>query len=275
METTKLLALQQHAKDIRYHTMDCIGALGIGHVGGCLSVADVLAVLYFDKMQKLDPQQPRKADRDRLIMSKGHAGPAVYATLALKGYFPMEWLMTLNQPETLLPSHCDMNKTPGIDMTAGSLGQGISCAVGMAKGSKIRKDGVTIYAVIGDGESQEGQVWEASMAASHFQLDNLIVFLDNNKAQIDGYTIDINNPLDYAAKWTAFGFNTFDIDGHDIEAISDTIDQAKALKNNKPTMIILNTIKGKGVSFAEAAGFGSHNMPVTAEQRIQALNENK
>jgi transketolase len=275
MDSNRLDELQRHARAIRYHLMDSIGALGVGHVGGCLSVADILAVLYFEKMQNLDPQQPHKADRDRLIMSKGHAGPALYATLALKGYFPMEWLMTLNQPETLLPSHCDMNRTPGIDMTAGSLGQGISCAVGMAKGSKIRRDGVTIYAIIGDGEAQEGQVWEAAMAASHFKLDNLIVFMDNNKAQIDGYTIDINNPLDLKAKWAAFGFNTYEIDGHDIELISNTIDTAKALKNNQPTMIILDTIKGKGVSFAEAAGAGSHNMPVNAQQRALALEENQ
>lgn len=275
MDKTKALELAAKAKEIRYHTMDTIGTLGVGHVGGCLSIADLLAVLYYDKMN-IDPKNPKMEGRDRLVVSKGHAGPAVYATLALKGFFPMDWLKTLNQPETNLPSHCDMNRTPGIDMTAGSLGQGISCAVGIAKGSKIRNDGATIYCVVGDGESQEGQVWEASMTAAQNKLDNFILFLDYNKMQIDGTVDEINDLIDPCAKWAAFGFNTFNVeDGHSVEAISAAIDTAKSLKNGKPNAIILNTTKGKGVSYIEAAGFGNHNMNISAEQKEQALNELK
>lgn len=274
MNAEKIALLEQKAKEIRYHTMDAIGTLGVGHVGGCLSIAEVLAVLYFDKM-KIDPANPKMEGRDRLVVSKGHAGPAVYAALALKGYFPMDWLMTLNKPETNLPSHCDMNKTPGIDMTAGSLGQGISCGVGAAKGSKICGDGATIYCIVGDGESQEGQVWEASMTAAQYKLDNFILFLDDNKKQIDGETKDISDLIDPVAKWAAFGFNTFSVDGHNVEEIGAAIDKAKTMKNGKPSFICLNTVKGKGVSYIEAAGFGNHNMPISAEQKEQALSELK
>lgn len=274
MERARVLELQQKAKEIRYHTMDQIGTLGVGHVGGCLSVADALAVLYFDAMN-IDPNNPKLEGRDRFVMSKGHAGPAVYASLALRGFFPMDWLKTLNKPETLLPSHCDMNRTPGIDMTAGSLGQGISCAVGIAKASKIAKDNATVYCIVGDGESQEGQVWEASMTAAQYKLDNFILMLDYNKAQIDGMLCDVNDLIDPAAKWAAFGFDTWQVDGHDVEAISNAIQAAKAAKNGKPACIVLNTVKGKGVSYIEAAGFGNHNMPISAEQHAQALSELK
>lgn len=265
--------LNERAREIRYHTMDAIGTLGVGHVGGCLSIAEVLAVLYYGDKMNIDPSNPKMQGRDRLVISKGHAGPALYAVLAMKGFFPMEWLKTLNQPETNLPSHCDMIRTPGIDMTAGSLGQGISCAVGAAKGSKIVGDNATIYCIVGDGESQEGQVWEASMTANQYQLDNFILFLDNNHKQIDGETKDVNDLIDPCAKWAAFGFNTCQVDGHDVAAIAAAIDEAKARKNGKPTMICLETVKGKGVSFIEAAGFGNHNMPISPEQKEMALNE--
>ena len=281
MEQQKILELQSElqselqakAKEIRYHTVDAIGTLGVGHIGGCLSIADVLAVLYFGGHMKVDPANPKKEGRDRLVISKGHAGPALYATLAIQGYFPMDWLKTLNQPETLLPSHCDMHRTPGVDMTAGSLGQGISCAVGIAVGSKLKKDGATIYCIIGDGESQEGQVWEATMAAAHHKLDNLIVFLDYNKLQIDGYVKDINTMDDPAARWSAFGFYTQTVDGHDVAAISEAINAAKANKDGKPSMIVLDTLKGKGVSFVEAAATTNHNMPISSEQHKAALAE--
>jgi len=266
--------LELKAKEIRYHTMDAIGTLGVGHIGGCLSVADVLSVLYFGGHMNIDPKNPKMEGRDRFVMSKGHAGPALYATLALKGFFPMDWLQTLNQPETLLPSHCDMNRTPGVDMTAGSLGQGISCAVGIAKGSKIKKDNATIYCIIGDGEAQEGQVWEASMAAAQFKLDNLVVFLDLNKYQIGGAVDEIMSLLDPVAKWESFGFNVQKVDGHDVAAISAAVDNAKKAKgSNKPSMIILDTVKGKGVSFVEATPATNHNMNVSAEQKAQALKE--
>lgn len=272
MDSKKVSELMEKAKEIRYHTMDQIGTLGVGHVGGCLSVAEALAVLYFDKMD-VDPANPAKQGRDRFVMSKGHAGPAVYSALALKGFFPMDWLQTLNKPETRLPSHCDMNRTPGIDMTAGSLGQGISCAVGIAKASKIKKDNATVYCIVGDGESQEGQVWEASMTAAQYKLDNFILMLDYNKMQIDGTVADINDLIDPVAKWAAFGFDTYNIDGHDVAAIAGAIDAAKTAKNGKPSCIVLNTVKGKGVSYIEAAGFGNHNMSISPEQKATALQE--
>jgi transketolase len=259
-----LSQLKQFAKEIRINIVDCIGSIGVGHIGGCLSIADLLAVLYGRKM-RIDKDQPTMQGRDRLVCSKGHAGPAIYATLAAAGFFPKEELLTLNRGGTNLPSHCDMNKTIGVDMTAGSLGQGLSCAVGMAIGSKIRNDGAYIYAIIGDGESQEGQIWEAGMLAAHKKLDNLIVFTDYNKMQIDGTLDEINslNPLD--KKWKAFGFNVLVIDGHDVLAIDKAIEKAKKTKG-KPTMIILNTIKGKGIGFVEAAKVGSHSMSLSPEQ---------
>ena len=264
--------LTDKSRQIRRLTMDSIGKLGVGHVGGCLSVVEALVVLYYKEM-KVDPQNPDLAGRDRLVLSKGHAGPALYAVLADKGYFDVCLLDTLNKPETTLPSHCDMQKTRGIDMTAGSLGQGFSCAAGMAKGSKIKKDTATIYAIVGDGESQEGQIWEAAMFASQQKLNNLIAFTDYNKLQIGGSIQEIMElePLDL--KWQAFGWNVIAVkDGHDVEAIAAAIEEAKK-SAEKPTMIILHTIKGKGVKFVEDAGAGNHNMPVSEEQRIQALKE--
>ena len=263
--------MDEICKQIRRMTLECIGSIGSGHIGGSMSIVELLRVLYFDKMN-VDPKNPKMEGRDRLIVSKGHAGPAVYATLALKGFFPKEWLYTLNRFGTNLPSHCDMNKTPGVDMTAGSLGQGFSCAVGVAIGSKLKKDGATIYAIVGDGESQEGQIWEAAMLGAQKKLDNLIAFTDKNNMQLDGYTDDINSLGDLKAKWRAFGWYTQEIDGHDCEAISAAIDRAKA-KKGKPSMIILDTIKGKGVSFAEAAGSACHSMALRKEKVEAGLAE--
>lgn len=261
----------EKAKEIRRLTVESIGKLGVGHIGGCLSIADLLAVLYFKKMN-VDASRPKMPGRDRLVLSKGHAGPALYATLALKGFFPVEWLDTLNQPETLLPSHCDMLRTPGIDMTAGSLGQGISCAVGIAKAAKICGGKETIFAIVGDGECQEGLVWEAAMAASHFALDNLIVFLDYNHMQIDGTTEEIMSLGDPGKKFEAFGFDVHEADGHDIQQIGEVVDRCRMIAG-QPHMVVLHTIKGKGASFAENAGVGSHNMPVSAKQMEDALCE--
>ncbi|MDR0751467.1 MAG: transketolase [Christensenellaceae bacterium] len=263
--------LEAFARDIRENIIDCIGSIGVGHIGGCLSIADVLAVLYGRRM-RIDKSQPRLEGRDRLVCSKGHAGPAIYATLAASGYFPKEELLTLNKGGTNLPSHCDMNKTIGVDMTAGSLGQGLSCAVGMAIGSKIKDDGAYIYAIIGDGESQEGQIWEAAMLAAHKKLNNLIVFTDYNKMQIDGTVDEINSLAPLDKKWRAFGFKVQVIDGHDTLAIDNAIVKAQKSKD-KPSMIILNTIKGKGVSFAEAAKVGCHSMSLSAEQCEVAKKE--
>lgn len=259
------------SKEIRKLTVECIAHLGVGHIGGCLSIVDLLTVLYYSVMN-IDPHNPDKEGRDRLIISKGHAGPAIYATLAHKGYFDKSELKTLNKIDTNLPSHCDMNKTPGIDMTTGSLGQGFSCAVGIAIGSKLKKDGAYIYTIIGDGESQEGQIWEAAMYASHKKLDNLIAFTDYNKMQIDGTTDEINSLGNLVSKWEAFGWNVHCIDGHDMNKINKTIIEAKEIKD-KPSMIILDTIKGKGVSFVESAGVGCHSMKINKEQLEIALKE--
>lgn len=262
MEDKKLAFLTAKAKQLRCDALETIGRFGSGHVGGVMSVLDALTVIYYDKAN-VDPQNPHKQDRDRIVMSKGHAGPAMYAVLADKGYFPKEWLHTLNQGGTNLPSHCDMNKTPGIDMTAGSLGQGISAAVGMALTAKIDNNPAKVYCFIGDGESQEGEVWEASMFAASHHLDNFILLLDNNKKQLDGETASINDLGDVEAKWRAFGFYVQSIDGHDVAEISQAIDNA-LVEKGKPSMIILNTVKGKGISFAESAP-NCHSMAVSEE----------
>lgn len=265
--------LMHKATDIRRLLVTELASIGVGHVGGCLSVVDALVVLYYRQMKNLDPADPHKEGRDRFVMSKGHAGPAVYAVLADKGYFPVSQLETLNKPNTSLPSHCDMLRTPGIDMTAGSLGQGLSCAVGMAKASKIKKDGATIYAMIGDGESQEGQIWEASMLASQLKLDNLIAFLDFNKLQIDGPVCDVNNIAPADAKWRAFGWNVINVpDGNDVGQIDAAVELAKAACG-KPSMIILNTVKGKGLSFVENKGAANHNMPFGEKEKAEAFKE--
>jgi transketolase len=270
--------LKQICREVRYLTMDAIGRVGVGHVGGSLSIVETLVVLYHRHM-RIDPSDPQKEGRDRFVLSKGHAGPALYSVLACRGYFDRSLLATLNAPETILPSHCDMNRTPGVDMTAGSLGQGISCAVGIAVGAKLKKDGARVYSIIGDGESQEGQVWEAAMYAAHMKLDNLIAFTDYNKQQLDALIDEINSLEPLMDKWAAFGWNVIDVpDGHDIEAIDAAIIRAKGCQG-KPSMIILHTIKGKGVSFAVAAGAtpttSNHNMSISPEQWRQALEELK
>lgn len=265
--------MKQIAKEIRTLTVECIASVGQGHIGGSLSIVDVLTVLYY-KHLNIDPNNPKKLGRDRLVLSKGHAGPALYATLAHKGYFDREELKTLNKFGTHLPSHCDMNKTPGVDMTAGSLGQGLSCACGMAIASRLALDNAYIYCIIGDGEAQEGQIWEASMFASHYKLDHLIVFLDNNKLQLSGYTKDVMNIGDVVSKWQSFGFYVQAIDGNNLEQIDEAIQKAK---NNvgKPSMIVLNTIKGKGVKLAEDAAPANHSMPITESDLKQILEELK
>jgi len=262
----------ERSRQIRKLTLECIGSIGVGHVGGCLSIAEVLSVLY-TKHMKGNPKKPKKEGRNRLVLSKGHAGPALYATLASFGYFPEQQLQTLNKLGTSLPSHVDMNLTPGVDMTAGSLGQGISAAVGMAVAGKIVNDGARIFCIIGDGESQEGQVWEAVMLAAHKKLDNFTLFVDNNKMQIDGPTAEILGMEDFAAKFKAFGFNAIRVDGHDCDAIDKAIRKAKNTKNGKPTAIILETVKGKGVKYIEALGAANHNIPMTEADLAKALAE--
>lgn len=260
--------LEEQAKTIRRYTIECIGALGVGHVGGSMSICDVLSVLYFDQMT-IDPNNPSMPNRDRFVLSKGHGGPAVYSVLALKGYFDKTLLQTLNQSGTNLPSHTDKNRTIGVDMTTGSLGQGFSAAVGMATAVQLDNGDNYVYAIIGDGESQEGQIWEAAMFAGSQKLDHLIAFTDYNKMQIDGTVEEINtiHPLD--KKWEAFNWHVQVIDGHDVLAIKQAIETAKT-QTGKPSMIILNTIKGKGASFCEG-DVGSHNMPVTEEMMNDAI----
>ena len=266
--------LKEKCKDIRCDIMTCIGHLGVGHIGGCLSIVELLAVLYFQEMN-IDPAQPKMPGRDRLVCSKGHAGPAVYATLANRGYFDKKELLTLNQGGTNLPSHCDMNLTTGIDMTTGSLGQGFSCAVGVALGSKLEDDGATVYAIVGDGESQEGQVWEAAMFAASKGLGNLVGFTDYNKLQIDGTVAQVNDIAPLADKWAAFGWNVIDVaDGNDVEQVSAAVKQAKANRaTGRPTMVILYTLKGCGVKWIEEMGAGNHNTNVSEEQAKAAIAE--
>ncbi len=266
--------LKEICKDIRCDIVTCIGHLGVGHIGGCLSIVELLAVLYFREMN-IDPKNPKMPGRDRLVCSKGHAGPAVYAALANRGYFDKKELLTLNQGGTHLPSHCDMNLTVGIDMTTGSLGQGFSCAVGAALGSKLSHDGATIYTIIGDGESQEGQIWEAAMFASAKGLGNLIGFTDYNKLQIDGPVAQVNAIAPLADKWRAFGWNVIEVDdGNDVEQVSAAVKQAKLKRaGGMPTMVILNTLKGCGVKWIEELGVGNHNTNVSAEQAKAAVAE--
>lgn len=262
--------LEHKALEIRQLTIESIGKLGVGHIGGSLSICDLLSLLYFDVMN-IDPQNPNDEDRDRFILSKGHGGPAVYAALALKGYFDKSLLDTLNRPNTKLPSHCDMNLTPGVDMTTGSLGQGFSCALGVAIGAKMKQKNFWTYVCIGDGESQEGQIWEGAMLAGSQKLDNLIAFTDYNKLQIDGNIEQVNGLYPLHDKWTSFGWHVQVVDGHDIGALKKAIMMAQNV-SGRPSMIIMDTIKGKGAKFAENK-LSSHNMAVTEDMWKDAVRE--
>ena len=262
--------LKNFATQIRIELMRTIESIGVGHTGGSLSIAELLSVLY-GKVMKIDPKNPQWGERDWFVMSKGHAGPALYATLALKGFFPIEELLTLNKPGTNLPSHCDWTKTKGVDMTTGSLGQGTSSAMGIALGLKMDNKDSYVYLLTGDGESQEGQVWEAAMFAAHWKLDNVIGFVDYNKQQIDGRICEVCELGDLENKYRAFGWNAQSVDGHDVEAIESAIEKAKQVKG-QPSMIVLDTIKGKGYSALEGTA-SNHNSPVSKEQLDEALRE--
>jgi len=273
MNQEELQFLKKKAKEIRELTIDEIGYLGVGHIGGSLSIIEVLTLLYYRHM-RIDPKNTEKRDRDQLVLSKGHAGPALYSILADKGYFPKEWLHTLNKGGTKLPSHCDMVLTPGIDMTTGSLGQGISAAIGKALANRIDGIGSFIYVIIGDGESNEGQIWESAMAAGNFKLSKIIAFTDYNKLQIDGYTYDIMDLEDITSKWLSFGWHVQRINGHDFNAIDKAINNAKE-EECRPSMIVLDTIKGKGAYFAEGV-ITNHNMVFdyeTAKKAVRLLEE--
>ncbi|OAV74525.1 Transketolase 1 [Bacteroidales bacterium Barb7] len=267
MEAQELKQLEEKAKEIRKLTIDAIGYLGVGHIGGALSIIEVLTLLYYKHMD-IFPDDPQKKERDKLVLSKGHAGPALYSVLANKGFFPKEWLHTLNKGGTNLPSHCDMNRTPGIDMTTGSLGQGISAAIGITLANRLDGIDKKVFLVIGDGESNEGQIWEGAMAAAHYKLNNLIAFTDHNKMQIDGYVHDIMNVEDLGAKWNAFGWFVQRVNGHDLDDLDRAVSRAKQ-ECCRPSMIIMDTIKGKGAFFAERR-LDNHNMQVDYETSREA-----
>ena len=241
-----------------------------GHPGGSLSCTEILTYLYFDKMN-VDPKNPDKADRDRLVLSKGHAAPALYSVLALRGFFPVEEIEKLRKPYAMLQGHPDKKNIPGVDMSSGSLGQGISAAAGMALSAEHFGDDYRVYSIIGDGESEEGQVWEAAMFAAHKKLNNLTVFVDLNGLQIDGTIEEVNSPLPLDKKFEAFNWNVVVIDGHDFDQIEAAVKQAEECKD-KPTAIIANTVKGKDVSFMENA-VGWHGSAPNAEQAEEALKE--
>ena len=269
----QILDLVPITKDIRKLIIKSIASIGSGHVGGSLSIVEVLTVLYFREMN-IDPNNPKMEGRDRLIVSKGHSGPGVYATLARRGYFPEEKLYTLNKIGTDLPSHCDMNKTVGVDMTTGSLGQGFSSAVGAALGSKIKNDGATIYCIIGDGESERTSMGSRNVCIV-CKLNNLVVSWIITKCKSTVMSKTTSTLLMLFVNGTASALYQY-VNGHDMKAIVQALDNVKAYrqeKGDKPNMIILDTVKGKGVSFAEKALVGSHSMPVTKELMEQALKE--
>jgi len=252
----EVIEAKKYAARIRLETVKQIGTRGFGHIGGALSVVEALAVLYGGVM-KIDPKNPTWPERDKIVMSKGHAGPAVYSALALKGYFPIDWLKTLNQPGTRLPSHCDRKLTPGIDVTTGSLGQGVSLAIGLALAQKMDKNDARTYLFTGDGEMNEGQTWEGALFAPNHELDNLTWFVDYNRKQLDGTTEEVMDLGDVAAKFAAFGWHAQSIRGDDVEAISNAIEAAKAEKE-KPSCIVLNTVKGAGVPLVESVELNHH-----------------
>jgi transketolase len=256
--------LERFAAEIRLRVLKMLNKRGFGHYGGSLSIVEALAVLYGEKL-RIDPARPDWKDRDYFILSKGHGGPALYAALALKGYFPEEDLYTLNDNGTKLPSHPDRNLTKGIDMTTGSLGQGISAAVGVALSHKLSERTNDTYTLVGDGELNEGQCWEAIQFAAHHQLHRLTVFIDDNKKQLDGFTKDICNPFDFAKKFEAFGFYALTVKGSSVQDISAAIEAGK-LQKEKPVAIVLDSIKGSGVKYLEEKADNHHIRPTKEDQ---------
>lgn len=261
---------QEFAAEIRIESMRAFGQLGFGHVGGVMSSADFLGVLY-NSVMNIDPENPDWEGRDYFVMSKGHAGPGLYAALALKGYFPVKELLTINTNGTRLPSHCDRNRTPGIDFSTGSLGQGMSTGIGIALGNQLLNKANYTYVLIGDGETNEGQIWEGALFAPQQELRNLFVFIDYNKQQLDGYTDDILSLGDLRQKFQDFGWYSLEVDGHNTTAIKAAIELGKQEKT-KPKVIVLHTIKGKGVYFAEGIKY-NHHMRFTKEQCERAVLE--
>ncbi len=272
MEQAKIKALKQTAAQVRLGVLEAVFSASSGHPGGSLSITDILTYLYFEEMN-IDPANPKMEGRDRLVLSKGHTAPALYSVLANRGYFDVELLKTFRQVDSILQGHPDMKHIPGVEMTTGSLGLGISAACGMALAAKIDGKDYRTYAMLGDGETQEGQVWEALMFGAHYKLDNLCIVIDWNGLQIDGRITDVMNPTPYDKKLEAFGWNVISIDGHDFEQIAAAFDAAKTCKG-KPTAIIATTTKGKGVSFMEDQA-SWHGTAPNAEQYAQAVAEIK
>ena len=264
------LELMKTANEVRKGIVTAVHSAKSGHPGGSLSAADIYTYLYFEEMN-IDPKDPKKADRDRFVLSKGHTAPGYYSTLANSGFFPVEDLTTLRKVGSYLQGHPDMKHIPGVDMSSGSLGQGISAAVGMAISAKLSNDDYRVYTLLGDGEIQEGQVWEASMLAGHRKLDNLVVIVDNNNLQIDGKITDVNSPYPIDKKFEAFNFHGINIDGNDFDQIEAAFKEARKTKG-MPTAIIAKTIKGKGVSFMEDQA-GWHGKAPNDEQYAQAMEE--
>lgn len=262
--------LKEKARDVRIDILRAVHAAASGHPGGSLSAADIITYLYFNEMN-IDPKQPHMKGRDRFVLSKGHAAPALYATLAEKGFFDKSELLNLRKIGCMLQGHPDMKKIPGVDMSTGSLGQGISAAVGMALADRADKNGAHVYALLGDGELQEGLVWEAAMAAAHYKLDSLIAFVDWNGLQIDGKNEDVITVAPIDEKFRSFGWNVQFIDGHDFEDIAEAVNKAKS-SSGKPHVIIAKTVKGKGVSFMENQA-GWHGKAPNDEQLEQAIAE--
>ncbi len=270
MKVTDVKELEKIANEIRIGIVKEVYSGKSGHPGGSLSCADILTVLYFNQMN-IDPKDPKSNARDRFVLSKGHASPALYSTLASRGYFDKEELTTFRGIDSILQGHPDMKHIPGVDMSTGSLGQGLSCANGMAMASKLNKDGNRVYCLVGDGEIEEGQIWEAAMSASHYKLDNLCVIVDNNNLQIDGSIEEVMSSYPIDEKFKSFGFYVINVDGHNIEELINAFNEAKTVKG-KPTAIIAKTIKGKGVSFMENQ-VGWHGKAPNEEQYEIAIKE--
>lgn len=270
MDSAKKNELRLHAANIRLGALDAVHSAKSGHPGGSLSIAEILSYLYFNEMN-VDPANPKMEDRDRLVLSKGHCAPALYAALAEKGFFPKEDLKTFRQVDSYLQGHPDMKGVPGVDMTSGSLGLGISAACGMALSAKIRNKNYRVWSILGDGELAEGQVWEAAMFAAHYKLDNLCAFIDWNGLQIDGPIVEVMNSTPIDEKFAAFGWNVIMINGNCLTEIDEAVAKAKACEG-KPTAIICKTIKGKGVSFMENS-VGWHGSAPNDEQYEQAVAE--
>ena len=270
MNDRELEMIRERAREIRGDIVSMLGLCGSGHPGGSLSAADIVAALYF-KIMRIDPERPHWPGRDRFILSKGHAAPVLYAALARRGYFPREELNTLRRLGSRLQGHPDMKKLPGVEMSTGSLGQGLSAANGMALAGRLDGLDYRVYVLLGDGEIQEGQVWEAAMAAAHYRLDNITAFLDHNRMQIDGPIREVMSPEPVADKWRAFGWDVQVIDGHDPAGILEAVDRARTV-GGKPQMIVAETVKGKGVSFMEDQ-VGWHGVAPKPDEVQRALAE--